>query len=337
MCFDRSATMNEPKASGSAGIQRVSNAARDSLPAARLAERGSWQVPSGRPGERTRIGLGMPHSPSPGFGISLPLGVTLHGALLVLLLHPSFEVRSDQLPAFEAYRVHLFAPPAAALRLGDPAAEPEPEHAGATVRDTAARLAPLFARTDLVEVLEAVEIPSSFGSEHGIPDGFWEGLEFGEPAGVVGGIPGGVQGGQIGGLREAADPVLPPPDEPPAALSMPRPPLPQAGAPGRRPRARCPASPDHGARNGRCLADSPLRPRTGRGSHSGRGVGVAVPPGPAERPAGGLAQQSGGSLLAPLNRANPAGGRSSPGPGGGPSLRPRDRDCSRLTCRGTEC
>jgi protein TonB len=169
----------------------------------------------------------MPHTPSPGFGISLPLGVTLHGALLVLLLQPSFEVRNDQLPAFEAYRVHLFAPPAAALRLGDPTAEPEPEHAGATVRDTAARLAPLFQRTDLVEVLETVEIPSSFGSEHGIPDGFWEGLEFGEPAGVVGGIAGGVQGGQIGGLREAADPVLPPPDEPPAALSMPRPRFPK--------------------------------------------------------------------------------------------------------------
>ncbi len=169
----------------------------------------------------------MPHTPSPGFGISLPLGVTLHGALLVLLLHPSFEVRSDQLPAFEAYRVHLFAPPAAALRLGNPTAEPEPEHASATIRDTAARLAPLFQRADVVEVLEAVEFPSSFGSEHGIPDGFWEGLEFGEPAGVVGGIPGGVQGGQIGGLREAADPVLPPPDEPPAALAMPRPRFPK--------------------------------------------------------------------------------------------------------------
>ena len=169
----------------------------------------------------------MPRTPSPGFGISLPLGVTLHGALLVALLQPSFEVRSDQLPAFDAYRVHLFAPPAAALRLGDPTAPPEPEHAAATVRDTAARLAPLFQRSDPVEVLEAIEIPSSFGSERGIPDGFWDGLEFGEPAGVVGGVPGGVQGGQIGGLREAADPVLPPPDEPPAALSMPRPRFPR--------------------------------------------------------------------------------------------------------------
>ena len=137
--------------------------------AARLGDRGSYEVPPGRSRERTRVGLGMPHTPSPGFGISLPLGVTLHGALLAALLHPSFEVPSDQLPAFEAYRVHLFAPPAAALRLGDPTAEPEPEHAAATVRDTAARLAPLFERTDLVEVLEAIEIPSSFGSEHGIP------------------------------------------------------------------------------------------------------------------------------------------------------------------------
>lgn len=185
-------------------------------------------MPSGLSRGGTRIGLGMPHTPSPGFGISLPLGVTLHVALLAALLYPSFEVRSDQLPAFEAYRVHLFAPPAAALRLGDPMAEPEPEDRGATGSDTAARrLAPLFQRPDFVEVLEAAEIPSSFGSEHGIPDGFWEGLEFGEPAGVVGGIPGGVQGGQIGGLREAADPVLPPPDEPPAALSMPRPRFPK--------------------------------------------------------------------------------------------------------------
>lgn len=169
----------------------------------------------------------MPNTPSPGFGISLPLGVMLHGALLLALLYPSFEVPSDQLPAFKAYRVHLFAPPAAALRLGDPTAEPEREHSTWTVRETAARLAPLFARTDLVEVLEAIEISSSFGSEHGIPDGFWEGLEFEEPAGVVGGVPGGVQGGQIGGLREAADPVLPPPDEPPMALSMPRPRFPK--------------------------------------------------------------------------------------------------------------
>lgn len=169
----------------------------------------------------------MPHTPSPGFSISLPLGITLHAAMLAALLSPSFEVRSDQFPAFEAYRVHLFAPPAAALRLGDPTAEPEPERSTTAVRDTAARLAPLFARADLVEVLDAIEIPSSFGSEHGIPDGFWDGLEFGEPAGVVGGVPGGVRGGQIGGLREAADPVLPPPDEAPVALSMPSPRFPK--------------------------------------------------------------------------------------------------------------
>lgn len=185
-------------------------------------------MPSGRSRGGTRIGLGMPHVPSPGFGISLPLGVTLHGVLLAALLYPSFEVRSDQLPPFEAYRVHLFAPPAAALRQGDPTVEPEPEHLATTVRETPrARVAPLFAPRDLVPLLEAVEIASTFGSEHGIPDGLLEGLEFGEPVGVVGGIPGGVQGGQIGGLRKAADPVLPPPDEPPAALSMPRPRFPK--------------------------------------------------------------------------------------------------------------
>ena len=170
----------------------------------------------------------MPYTPSPGFGISLPLGLSLHGALLVLLLRPSFVVRSDELPTVEAYHIRLFAPPAAALRQGDPTARPDPEDLANTARDTSrSRLAPLRARADLLQVLEASEVPTTFGAEHGIPEGLWDGLEFGKPEGVVGGIPGGVQGGQIGGLREKADPVLPSPDEPPAALSMPRPRFPR--------------------------------------------------------------------------------------------------------------
>jgi TonB family protein len=170
----------------------------------------------------------MPHTPSPGFGISLPLGVSLHGALLMLLLYPSFVLRTEQLPAFEAYRVRLFAPPAAALREGDPLAERNPESVAAAANESTTRqLAPLFLRPDVVEVLDAAEISATFGAERGIPEGFWDGLEFGEPEGVVGGAPGGAPGGQIGGLGEAADPVLPPPDEPPAALSMPRPRFPK--------------------------------------------------------------------------------------------------------------
>ena len=170
----------------------------------------------------------MPDTPSPGFGISLPLGLSLHGALLVLLLYPSFAVHEDELPTIDAYRIRLFAPPAAALRQGDPMARPDPENPAITARDTSrSRLAAPLARADLLQVLEAAEIPMTFGAENGIPEGLWDGLEFGKPEGVVGGIPGGVQGGQIGGLREEADPVLPPPDEPPVALSMPRPRFPK--------------------------------------------------------------------------------------------------------------
>lgn len=165
----------------------------------------------------------MPETPSPGFGISLPLGMLLHVALLAVLLHSSFRWSPGQLPAVESYRVHLFAPPAAALRQGDPAARPDPEDLAQAPRETPRRLSAPLAPADLVQMMDRIEVPSSFGAENGIPEGVWDGLEFGKPEGVVGGIPGGVQGGQIGGLREDADPVLLPPDEPPAPIAMPRP------------------------------------------------------------------------------------------------------------------
>ena len=101
---------------------------------------------------------------------------------------------------------------------------PDPEDVGRTPqakprpRDT-----PRFAPSDLSLMLDGIEPPASFGTEQGIPEGMWDGLAFGEVGGVIGGLPGGVPGGQIGGLREEADPVLPPPDEPPAAISMRRP------------------------------------------------------------------------------------------------------------------
>ena len=171
------------------------------------------------------VRLGMPATPSTGFGVSLPLGVFLHGALVALLLHSSANFSTDQLPAVESYRVRLFAPPAAAPRLGDSAAAPNPEDLARTPRQHPARL---LAHNDFSQMLDRVESPPSFGVEHGIPEGVWDGLEFGTAEGVTGGIPGGVRGGEIGGLREAADPVLPPPDEPPAAISMPRPSFPMA-------------------------------------------------------------------------------------------------------------
>ncbi len=170
----------------------------------------------------------MPHTPSPGFGLSLPLGLSLHGALLALLLYPSFSLRNGDLPAFEAYQVRLFAPPPAALRRGDPTARPDPEDRAERTGDTTrTHLATPPARAELVQVLEAAEVPSTFGAEHGIPEGLWDGMEFGQREGVIGGIPGGVPGGQIGGLRKDADPVLPPPDEPPTALAMPHPRFPR--------------------------------------------------------------------------------------------------------------
>lgn len=171
----------------------------------------------------------MPETPSPGFGISLPLGLMVHAALVAVLLHSPFRWRPDLLPEVESHRIQLFAPPAAALRQGDPAARPDPEDLARTAPETSRRLlAPLLADADLLQMLDRVEIASVFGAEHGLPDGMWDGLEFGKPEGVVGGIPGGVRGGQIGGLREEADPVLPPPDEPPTAISMPRPRFPEA-------------------------------------------------------------------------------------------------------------
>lgn len=174
------------------------------------------------------VRLGMPATPSTGFGVSLPLGVLLHLALVALLLHSSANFSTDQLPAVESYRVRLFAPPAAAPRLGDSAATPNAEDLARTPRETPRQRPPrLVAHNELLQMLDRIETPS-FGVEHGIPEGIWDGLEFGTADGVTGGIPGGVRGGQIGGLSERADPVLPPPDEPPAAISMPRPDFPMA-------------------------------------------------------------------------------------------------------------
>ena len=166
----------------------------------------------------------MPQSPSPGFGISLPLGLMVHAALLSALLHSSFRWRPADVPAIESYRIQLFAPPAAALRSGDPTARPNPEDRARTPRPAAPEPpASLVARADLLAMLDRVEFPPSFGAAHGIPEGGWDGFAWGVAEGVVGGVPGGAPGGQIGGLPRDADPVLPPPDEPPAALRMPRP------------------------------------------------------------------------------------------------------------------
>ena len=173
---------------------------------------------------------GAPRPVSLGLRASLPLGVLIHCAGLWALVHSSLGFRADRIPSVAPHQVRLFAPPAAALRRGDPMAAPDPEDLARAPAPTPRPItAARFVSADLRSVLEAVEQPPpTYGVEDGVLDGVWDGLEFGRRAGVIGGLPGGVPGGRIGGLAENADPVLPPPDEPPAPISMPRPRFPEA-------------------------------------------------------------------------------------------------------------
>ncbi len=184
---------------------------------------------AGVAGRRESLSPTVTGGGSVGLRTSLPIGVLLHAALVWLFLHSSLAFRADRLPSIEFHRVRLFAPPAAARRLGDPTIRPEPEDLarppGAASRR--AKLLPLLI-ADLSAMLDSVSRPSaSFGAETGVPDGVWDGLEFGRPDGVVGGLAEGIPGGRIGALPGRADPVLSPPDEPPAPIAMPRPRFPR--------------------------------------------------------------------------------------------------------------
>ncbi len=178
---------------------------------------GSDPAPSGSPPGRL------------GLGASLPFGVLVHLAAIAFLVQSSRAFRSDRLPEYApAHRIRLFAPPAAALRAGDESALPNPEDRAARPAPRPPRLeAPRFVPSDLGPLPDIPPPVRPFGADTGIPEGLREGLAPGEAAGVVGGVPGGTPGGEIGGLRARADPVLPPPDEPPRALAMPPPRFPE--------------------------------------------------------------------------------------------------------------
>lgn len=152
----------------------------------------------------------------------------IHGAVVGALLHASwgFDPARLPVPPMKGDVLRLVAPPPAALPEGNPAAPRDPERVGtaATPRAPVSLALPPPQPTPLEALLEVVEAGApGFGALDGIPDGLFDGLPSGLAEGVVGGADGGVAGGRIGGLPGDADPVFPPPDEPPAAIAMPRP------------------------------------------------------------------------------------------------------------------
>ena len=185
----------------------------------------SFRLPADRFGDRAGERL-----PSPGLRSSLPLGVLCHVGVLWLIVESSLSFDASRLPPPAFHRVMLSAPPAAAVRSGDPKATPTPENLLLDV-DAAHRREPRLSemRSELLAMLDRTEVEAGvFGAEEGIPEGLWDGLPLGRAEGVRGGIPGGVPGGRIGGLGNAgADPWFPPPDEPPEPIRMPRPRFPR--------------------------------------------------------------------------------------------------------------
>ncbi len=178
--------------------------------------------------------LGPPHElpAAVGLRVSLPLVALFHAVAAAALLHASwgFDPAGLPVPRSKDDVLRLVAPPPAALPEGDPAAPRNPERVapGSTARPLPSLTLPPLEPAPLETLLEALEgvatgPAASFGALDGLPEGLFDGLPFGRPEGVVGGADGGVPGGRIGGLPGAADPVFPPPDEPPAAISMPRP------------------------------------------------------------------------------------------------------------------
>lgn len=169
----------------------------------------------------------------PGIRWAIPLGAAAHLCGGLVFLHQAARFRADRLPAPAPHRVQLASLAPAASLLGDsldPARSPEPSPPGAA--------APPIRRPPTPAVLALLdELPpttSSFGDGAAgaatLPSlsPFPASGAPGRPEGVLGGLPGGVPGGSVHGLRDRGDPVLPPPDEPPAPLAMPRPRFPEA-------------------------------------------------------------------------------------------------------------
>ncbi len=168
-----------------------------------------------------------------GLRVSLPVVLVLHGAAVLGLLHASASLDRAGIPTGPeaAHTVRFFAPPAAALPVGEPDAPRRPETAAAPRRRPQVFLPPPepVPTAALQAAAEAAaDAGASFGAPDGLPEGLFDGLPFGRAEGVVGGLAGGVAGGRIGASRAEADPVLPPPDTPPTPISMPSPQFPRA-------------------------------------------------------------------------------------------------------------
>lgn len=151
--------------------------------------------------------------------------------MLGVVVQASVTFDPARLPASPApdHVIRFFAPPAAALPVGSADAPRDPER---TAPPTFRGVLPVpLEPIPLAELRHAADraAAETFGAPEGLPEGLFDGLPFGRAEGVVGGRPDGVPGGQIGGLRTDADPVLPPPDQPPVPIAMPRPGFP-AGA-----------------------------------------------------------------------------------------------------------
>lgn len=190
---------------------------------------------AGRPGAALTLAGDRPVLP-PGIRWAIPLGAAAHLLGGLLFLHQAVGFREDRLPDPAAHRVRLASLAPAASLLGNspaPARSPEPSPAGAATPPI--RRPPTPSVLALLE--ELAELPTttiSFGAgasgAETLPGAspFPGSGALGRPEGVLGGLPGGVPGGSIHGLRDRGDPVLPPPDEPPAPIAMPRPRFPEA-------------------------------------------------------------------------------------------------------------
>ena len=211
-----------------AGARFPGRRRRDSRTATAADSRPRPRRPGG-PGATLTLAGDRPVLP-PGIRWAIPLGFAAHLCGGLFLLHQAARFRADRLPAPAPHRVQLASLAPAASLLGnslDPARSPEPAPTGA---------APPIRRPptpSVLALLEELPTTTAFGDGAAgaalLPgaSAFGSGTP-GRPEGVLGGLPGGVPGGSVHGLRDRGDPVLPPPDEPPAPIAMPRPRFPEA-------------------------------------------------------------------------------------------------------------
>lgn len=149
-------------------------------------------------------------------GVSGPLGLAAHGALLAtIVLLSILSAPEHSTPT---------APAPALLRLAPP--PPPPVRRGASTELETSNPVPVTMAPTALVIPDAMLTPTipidelPPGAEDGFDDGQPEGWSGGLPGGVVGGVPGGVVGGVIGGT---GDDLLdfPTPDVGPKPLRMP--------------------------------------------------------------------------------------------------------------------